>query len=372
MSSSPSRVSSRAIDLALAALALVAAVGQGRVSADTPSDAQQARAMLDRWLAAQNQRDFAGYEALYAASFTGVKRVGKVTRDLAREAWLADRKSMFRAVMEVTVEDVQITTSGGTAIVELTQRWEQGTFADVGRKRMVLDLHPSAGPILREEMLTSRPILARQACLRAVFPAAKAGRVGPKRDDSKVLAVATFDLGTERFGCRVEHRTSETENTNVAVAVVGRRGGRWTVLGQQDFETYDESLHVSEEGAFERKLDTRPVAISATERALLFVEEQRHTANMLDDGTRTETLWRATAAGWQELLTFESKWSDGEADDGTRCKLGATGRTVRGMAELEVECVTYQGRWHDDDPAKNGRTETSDTTTYRWNGTAYE
>ena len=41
--------------------------------------------------AAQNGRAYADYAALYAPSFAGVKRVGKVTRKMNRAAWLKDR-----------------------------------------------------------------------------------------------------------------------------------------------------------------------------------------------------------------------------------------------------------------------------------------
>jgi ketosteroid isomerase-like protein len=46
-------------------------------------------AFAARWLDAQNTGDFAGYSALYAADFRGVRRSGKQTVRMDRAKWLA-------------------------------------------------------------------------------------------------------------------------------------------------------------------------------------------------------------------------------------------------------------------------------------------
>ena len=115
----------------------------------------RARALLDQWLAAQNRGDFAAYEALYAARFEGVKRVGERVRRFARAGWMADRKRMFGKPMEVEAREPAFATTATTAEVRFVQRWRSGTFEDLGPKRLFLVADGDALKIAREEMLAS-------------------------------------------------------------------------------------------------------------------------------------------------------------------------------------------------------------------------
>ena len=110
---------------------------------------------IDAWLAAQNGGDFAAYQALYADKMEGVKRVGARTWRFDRKGWLADRERMFKNKMTVTASDVTIAGSAQAPVVELTQGFKQGKFADSGSKRMVLVKTPAGFRIAREEMLKS-------------------------------------------------------------------------------------------------------------------------------------------------------------------------------------------------------------------------
>lgn len=113
-------------------------------------------ALVAAWLAAQNDGDFSAYEKLYAAKLEGVKRARGRTWRFDRAGWLADRKRMFAHPMKVTAADVTVHVLAGTAIVELTQAFAQGTFQDEGTKRIVVVLEQGVARIAREEMLQSR------------------------------------------------------------------------------------------------------------------------------------------------------------------------------------------------------------------------
>jgi hypothetical protein len=113
--------------------------------------APAARALLDRWLAAQNKGDFATYAKLYAPQFHGVRRSGKRTVMLDRKGWLVDRGRMFQKPMQVSIADVKM--DGST--IRLTQSFTQGTYKDVGQKELVLQSLGSELVIAREEMLSS-------------------------------------------------------------------------------------------------------------------------------------------------------------------------------------------------------------------------
>lgn len=113
------------------------------------------RAVVERWVAAQNAGDFAAYQALYAAKMEGVKRVADRTWRFDRAGWLADRERMFKKPMKVEAHNVTIASAGPSATVELEQAFAQGKFGDRGPKRLVVVKEAGGLRIAREEMLRS-------------------------------------------------------------------------------------------------------------------------------------------------------------------------------------------------------------------------
>jgi hypothetical protein len=114
-----------------------------------------AKAVLDRWLAAQNQRDFDAYMALYAPRFHGVRRSRLQTVRLDRAGWAKERGKMFAKPMSVSVDDLQIMPGKAAISVLFTQHWSSGNYADTGPKRMVLAELDGTWLISEEEMLAS-------------------------------------------------------------------------------------------------------------------------------------------------------------------------------------------------------------------------
>lgn len=118
-------------------------------------DAQDARALIDRWLATQNAGDFEGYSALYASRFYGVKRAGERTATFDRPGWIADRRGMFQRPMTVEAAEIEIVPAAGAARVRFIQTWGSGNYRDMGPKQLVLTRTPDGLRIAREEMLAS-------------------------------------------------------------------------------------------------------------------------------------------------------------------------------------------------------------------------
>ena len=312
-------------------------------------------------------------------------------RKLDRAAWLTDRKAMFKAAMTVEASEIAITTDATTATIELTQRWEQGTFADVGRKRIVIDLRPAAGPILSEQMLSSRPILSREACLRAVFPDARRGRIGRERGDDLVSTLESYDLGTEHFGCLVGHRAKDDVATTFELAAVARslpgpatsqpsranasgKAPRLQVRSRETLRIDDPVRSAPDEEPDERThaLEVELVPLASREAGLLVTEVRRDSGNMRDDGERASRLLRATDDGLSEVLAVKSQWSGGEEDEGVRCDLRPTTQVHAGFFDLDVSCVSFKSNWHAEDPAEQTMTESTETITYRWDGRTYQ
>ncbi|MDD9932532.1 MAG: nuclear transport factor 2 family protein [Myxococcales bacterium] len=124
---------------------------------DTEARTGRARALIARWVQAQNLRDFEAYAAVYAQRFVGIKRSGPRTRRFeSRKAWLADRRSMFRRALHVEVSGEAFHTNDRGVAVRFRQHFRSGSYQDVGRKQMVL-LEQADGSlkIAKEEMLGS-------------------------------------------------------------------------------------------------------------------------------------------------------------------------------------------------------------------------
>ena len=119
----------------------------------TPAEVQ---AVLDAWMRAQNTGDLAAYDRLYAARFTGVRRSGPRERRFDREGWMADRREMFHAAMQVAVRDVTVRAAPDLATVRFTQDFTRERFHDSGPKELLLVRVGGALVIAREEMLGSR------------------------------------------------------------------------------------------------------------------------------------------------------------------------------------------------------------------------
>ncbi|MEZ4461105.1 MAG: nuclear transport factor 2 family protein [bacterium] len=147
-----------------AAEATTAAQAVAPVAPLTEHDAEE---VFRGWVDAQNTGDFEKYSALYAPKFEGVKRVGAKTSRFDRKAWLEDRGRMFQKGQQVSAEEPKFVVSGDTAVVRFTQRWETKTFADVGPKVLVVAKSPSGVQIVREEMLKSNVLSARERELDA-------------------------------------------------------------------------------------------------------------------------------------------------------------------------------------------------------------
>lgn len=352
-----------------------------RTSSASPDVTRTAHEIVARWLAAQNQGNFTAYEALYAPSFAGTKRVGKVQKTFDRQRWLEDRRSMFRAEMAVTATEVVVTGVPPIVDIDFTQTWEQGTFADRGSKRLVVDLSRAKDPILRENMLSSRKTLATESCLRALYPAARAGRIGADKSADKVIEITPYDLGGDLAACRLDLRRPEAEETQVVLAALApspdkehRRAGGWKEVGRQSYSFEDEKQSGPDEEPFEsgESLEVSTFQAGPQKRALWVEKKRREGGNMHSLRKAEVELWRATSDGLEELFAYESWSKGGEADSGHECTLLVADKASKGLFDLELTCVDSEGNWHSEDPGQNGITESTETVLYRWDGTSYQ
>lgn len=138
--------------------------GAGAVTPGTVKSAQAAPALdrapvlelVQRWAKLQNDGNFAGYSALYAPGFSGVKRVGERPTVFDRAGWLQDRQKMFQRDQHVVASGVEILRSGDQLSVLFEQQWSSSTFADRGKKLLTLVPSGASWQIAREEMIDSK------------------------------------------------------------------------------------------------------------------------------------------------------------------------------------------------------------------------
>jgi hypothetical protein len=359
------------------------AEASAEASAGTLTDSALGQSVLALWLEAQNRDDFAAYTALYAPSFTGVKRVGTQVKLLDRSGWLKDRKGMFAAKIEVTATDPVITRQGDTLVIELTQRWEQKLFADVGRKRLVVNTLPGAGPILYEEMLSSRLMPSKDACRRSAFPPHQGlAAASPMANDS-VESVEVIDLGVAVFVCRIDHRATDATGLSIDLVTLARAtwGNVWSPVSRISHRVEDSSTYPMPFMSLDDPVDETTdhdytlelVAISSKESAVLVLQTDRTSSKYQSDSKTSAQLLRATDTGLVALLQYDSTRSDDvESNSYKRCSLLPGSRRRHGLFDLLLECTSAVSNWHDDDPAKRGMQETTQTTIHRWTGKRYD
>jgi hypothetical protein len=169
-----------------------------------PLAVKDVQAVVDLWLAAQNKGDFAAYDKLFAARFTGVRRSGPRTVRLDRAGWMKDRARMFRKPMTVAISGVEIRTGGSSALVSFTQAFAQGNYKDTGPKELVVIREGGALKISSEILLRSRiesaPVPAADERFR--FVVSKAVLLSSQPVESWATGAATYHAGDPTVAAR--------------------------------------------------------------------------------------------------------------------------------------------------------------------------
>ena len=100
-------------------------------AASAPVSQEEAKAVFEAWLAAQVELDFDAYAGVYGEDFTGIKRNGHVTKELAREEWLAKRTKQFERGFTITATGLELSEApphgDGAILARFTQRWATPT-----------------------------------------------------------------------------------------------------------------------------------------------------------------------------------------------------------------------------------------------------
>ena len=226
-------------------------------------------------------------------------------------------------------------------------------------------------PIVRVGSFEPPTVLTRAECMKVMFPKAKGNRIGPEPDDDKIVSFSALALGGDIDICRVDH-VDDAGTTTIAELAAVRRTPRLAVI--QRIDTLQVASEIKDKDAgegTESTVDLEPFPLTTTETGLIVHETDRRFGPMLDSGKTKSTLYRVTSSTMTPILTYESTWSAGEADDADRCTL-LPPTLGRNLPALSMECVKSEGRWHGQDPRGNGQFTEERMVKFRWKGNAYE
>ena len=274
-----------------------------------------------------------------------------------------------------TLQTIDVNAAGGDYRIEVTdiipgtkKQWREISISELE----VWGLPGATAvkkqkPIIRVGSFDPPPTLTKAECIKAMFPTAKGGRIGPEPEDDKILGFEAVSLGGDIDICRIDHKGPYNELTTPELAAV-KRTPRLTVI--QRVDSLSTSKEDSDYGGKETSIALSAFPLTTTEKALLVEVTSSEHGPMLEAGTSTSTLYRVTTSAMTPILTFDSKWSYGESGDGDRCtlqpaKLGAS------LPRLEVECVVNHEAYPDPSSGDKSYTKTR-IQKYRWNGSAYE
>jgi serine/threonine protein kinase len=230
------------------------------MSLPPPADDLESRAtaLLNDWETAQNLHDFDRYAALYAPAFTGTRRTPNGgERKLDRADWLTARRKIFTPTLKVQAYDVGVTPEADGATLWFDQRFRNGTYADHGRKKMVVAPIDGALRIVAEEMLDVKPGWDEED-FRRRFPAhgATCDVAFDPSGRPYLVALARFDGYQEALRAAGKARLR-----NVPVEIVqgddfdGLDRGYWVLSGATDQEAEAREIAAATRG---RVLEVRP------------------------------------------------------------------------------------------------------------------
>ena len=118
-----------------------------------PITKEAAQNLINRWEQAQDARNFDAYRSCYGQPFLGIKRTksGSETR-MNYAQWMNDRQKMLKNIIDVGVENLNITIEGDTANAQFIQQFQSENYEDTGQKTMRIKMFEGGAKIVYEEL----------------------------------------------------------------------------------------------------------------------------------------------------------------------------------------------------------------------------
>ena len=124
-----------------------------QTSEKSPITKQIAQDLINRWEKAQDTRNFDDYRSCYAPEFVGIKRTKTGSENqMNYSQWMTDREKMAHNIIDVSVENLNITIDGDTAIAQFIQNWQSVNYQDRGQKTMRIKMFAGEAKIVYEDL----------------------------------------------------------------------------------------------------------------------------------------------------------------------------------------------------------------------------
>jgi hypothetical protein len=295
-------------------------------------------------------------------------RVSRAGQVLVEQALDPDNRGLQEIAVDVEGGDLEIRVVEARAGSKKT--WRETCVSELEVWGTIAKPVKSK-PSIRIGSLDAPPTLTREQCLKAVFPTARSGRIGPDKSDELVKGVDAVPLGKDIVICRIDHAEKRSPDTTTEIAAV-KRTPKPTLIAKESAQTTNEEN--GDGGQYEAKGGTVQLVVfplMTSEDALLVHVNTTASAPMSEDSSTKSTLYRVSTTGLDPVLKFESFTSKGEADSGDECELQEPA-LKSSLPNLALKCTSMTGAWHGEDPRGNGIYTKDRTERYRWNGTAYE
>lgn len=109
--------------------------------------------VIDRWVKAQNDRNFTSYRNCYSPTFRGKKRTTNSEKELSYDQWMRDRRAMMPNLISVQAVKPIISIEGNnTATVKFVQNFRSERHCDIGEKTLVIKMFSQGPKIVWEDL----------------------------------------------------------------------------------------------------------------------------------------------------------------------------------------------------------------------------
>lgn len=227
-----------------------------------------------------------------------------------------------------------------------------------------------AKPAVRIGSLDAAPTLTREQCIKALFPSARANRIGPDQSNDAITSVEAMPFRDDLVICRIDHTSKGSSMTSTEIVTV-KRGGKPARLGQAVSESTTTEEHPHDGTSDKGSIELAQFPLTTTESGLLVHITQSKEGPMLNDGEQASKLYRVTTSGLVAVLDYQSTWDRGEEDATELCTLQPVTPTGA-MPRLVLECIKEKSNWHDEDPRRRRLDKKSRKEHYVWKGSKYE
>ena len=228
-----------------------------------------------------------------------------------------------------------------------------------------------AKPVFRIGGLDAAATITREQCIKALFPTSKNNRIGPDKDDEAIVDVVVTPVNEQFVVCSVDHKGKDSTSMTHAYGAV-KRLPKPALVGTKLEPATEHEENKREPTGKGGHIKIEVVPLTTSEQGVLVHVTQTAHGPMMSDRDTESTLYRVTSSGLDDVLSWKSTFSGGEADSGDECELELPKPGKYMPSRLVLECTVSKGDWHNDDIDKRGMHTKTRKERFVWKNGSYE